>query len=368
MDSLMKRLTYLILMMLSTSVFADTLALKEGHPQSYEVKKGDTLWDISAYFLDDPWKWPRLWGANPQIANPHLIYPGDMLTLVFINGQPRLVKKPLVRRSPQGRVINKNSAIPMVDLASIQSYILQNRVENELWLEQQPQVMGGERESRHHTTGDIIYVDARLPMGQKLGMYEEGRIFHIDDEEIEGHDRELILASSGRVVESGDVSKVELLSNLRETKAGYKVLAIEDEALMSAFYMPTAATLSQPAHVLAIADGKREAGHLDVIYFDRGSKAGVKAGQVLELYLDGEEIAIDNDGKPVQASDRSLYDKLIGSTFADRQVKMPDIYRGNILVFKTFNHQSMGLIMLNERPVRVGDKLVIPDSLVLEIE
>ena len=145
-------------------------------------------------------------------------------------------------------------------------------------------------------------------------------------------------------------------------------MVIEDEALMSAFYMPTAATLSEPANVVAIADDTREAGHFDVIYFDRGNNDGVRAGQVFDLYLDGEEIALDNEGKPVQAGDRSLYDKLLGSISSERQLKMPDIYRGNILVFKTFEHLSMGLIMLNKRPVRVGDKLVTPDSLVLEVE
>lgn len=92
MDTLMKRLLLLASLMLGcTFVFADTLTLKSGHPESYVVKKGDTLWDISAFFLKDPWRWPKLWGANPQVANPHLIYPGDRLTLVFIDGVPRLV-------------------------------------------------------------------------------------------------------------------------------------------------------------------------------------------------------------------------------------------------------------------------------------
>ena len=361
MDTPMKRLILLGLMILSCSfVFADTLTLKSGHPDSYVVKKGDTLWDISAYFLKDPWRWPKLWGANPQIANPHLIYPGDQLTLVFIDGEPRLVVKPHIRKSPEGRVLPKGGAIPAVDLSLIQPYLVQNRVVDAAWLAEQPMVLGGESESKHHVMGDIVYVQGELVVGDKFGVYAEGRQF-VSPESGDDLGQEAILTASGRVIESGPISKVQLLSNLRETKAGYRVLPIGDDSLMSAYFMPQAATT--PASVLASEKSVREMGKLDVVYIDRGSKDGVESGHVFSIFRDGVGIVIDGDGQPVKPEDRSSYEDLFSSISSDNEIKMPDIYRGKLMVFKVFDKVSLGLILINEKPVRVKDKLIQPNSL-----
>ena len=296
MEIPMKRLILLALMTFNcTFVAADTLTLKAGHPESYVVKKGDTLWDISAAFLNDPWKWPRLWDVNPQIANPHLIYPGDQLTLVFVDGQPRLVRngdmvdsaKPHVKKSPEGRIIAKSNAIPAVDLALIEHYLVQNRVVATDWLAEQPMVLAGESPSRHHIVGDVIYIDAELPMNQKYGVYERGREF-FNKASGEAIGQEAILASTGQVVESGKVSKIKLLTSFRETKAGFRVMPMESDSLMSAYFTPKPAELKTPAVVLAIESKMREAGKLDVVYLDKGTQDGVEPGVVFSIYRDGE--------------------------------------------------------------------------------
>ena len=66
-------------------------ALAPNAPESYVVKRGDTLWALSSMYLTSPWRWPELWGMNKQqIANPHLIYPGQELRLVKEGGRARL--------------------------------------------------------------------------------------------------------------------------------------------------------------------------------------------------------------------------------------------------------------------------------------
>jgi len=87
-----KRMLLGLLLYLSMGVvLADTIKLKSDHPDRYVVVKGDTLWDISARFLESPWRWPEVWSFNPQIKNPHLIYPGDEVYLDYdAEGRPIL--------------------------------------------------------------------------------------------------------------------------------------------------------------------------------------------------------------------------------------------------------------------------------------
>ncbi|MBR9728839.1 LysM peptidoglycan-binding domain-containing protein [Shewanella intestini] len=365
MDLCMRRLLILAFLALNiTQVNADTLTLKAGHPDTYVVKKGDTLWDISGYFLKDPWRWPTLWGHNPQIANPHLIYPGDRLTLVFIDGKPRLVVKQHLVKSVEGRIKPKNGAIPAVDLSLIHQYLNQNRVVDEQWLDGLPIVLSGESPSRHHIIDDIVYVNAKLPSGQKVLIYQPAREFtNKDSGEVLG--REIIVSASGRVVDSGDISKVQLLSNLRETRVGFKVAPVDDDSLMPAYFVPQAAQ-TEGASVLATVGNIREVGKLDVVYLDKGSEDGVRPGNVFSIYRDGEEIIIGNDGVPVRVIDRTSYEKVLAYFSEDNVTKMPDIFHGKLMVFKVFDKTSMGLIMHSDRPVRVGDKLMIPEKLTLK--
>ena len=88
--SIKKLLGMVLAALLTGSLVAADVALNPNHPDRYVVVKGDTLWDISAMFLRDPWLWPEVWYVNPQVSNPHLIYPGDIVYLVFIDGKPQL--------------------------------------------------------------------------------------------------------------------------------------------------------------------------------------------------------------------------------------------------------------------------------------
>ena len=121
-----------------TSLWADELTLNKSAPKSYIVKKGHTLWDISGVFLTQPWLWPKLWRLNPEVSNPHLIYPGEELRLVFDeNGEPMLVKgKPKLKWSPKIRKqLKDQNPISTLPLHLISPYIKYDSIATEDMLE-----------------------------------------------------------------------------------------------------------------------------------------------------------------------------------------------------------------------------------------
>src|SRR5207344_1139024 len=102
-------LAVLTAMLLTLATYAYAAEMVQDHPSTYTVRKGDTLWDISARFLKKPWLWPEIWQANPQVKNPHLIYPGDVLSLVYIGGRPYV-------SGPQVHTGEPVSTIPLGDI------------------------------------------------------------------------------------------------------------------------------------------------------------------------------------------------------------------------------------------------------------
>ncbi|MBY5994194.1 LysM peptidoglycan-binding domain-containing protein [Ferrimonas balearica] len=359
----MRIVTLLLAGLLSLPLFADTLTLKPGHPQTYVVKKGDTLWDISALFLDDPWRWPKLWGANPQIANPHLIYPGDRLTLVYLDGEPRLVRKPVKRMSPEMGIQSKGGAIPALPLSVIEPYLSYQQVLGEEALLDTPQVIGGERDATRYTMGDVVFINAQLPLGEKYGVYMLSRRFNDPDTQ-EFLGQEALMTATGRVIESGEVSRIELLSMRQEVKPGQRVMPIQEDLMMPAYMMPTAAPEGADGRVIASDAMVREIGPLEVAIINRGTQDGAAAGQVYAIHKEGTEVVEHKDGTFVEPVDRRAYDNMVAMISDGRTIKQPEVYRGELMLFKTYDRVSLGLIVNGRRPVRVLDLLARPEPMV----
>ena len=144
--------------LIAGSIFAADVVLNPDHPDRYVVVKGDTLWDISAKFLREPWYWPEIWYVNPQVANPHLIYPGDVLTLVYVDGKPQIrVDHGTEKLSPKIRVESLEQAIPTIPLDAIAQFLTKPLVVSEDALNRAPYVVASADEHVVTGAGDRVY-------------------------------------------------------------------------------------------------------------------------------------------------------------------------------------------------------------------
>ena len=158
------RKSLLALLLLAAGGLAQAdVQLKDGHPEQYTVVKGDTLWDISGRFLSQPWKWPELWHANPQIQNPDLIYPGDTLSLTYVDGKPQLMlnraaSRGTIKLSPQVRSTPMAEAIPTIPLEKINAFLFNNRImESNQEFTAAPYVIAGDGESVVMGAGNTVF-------------------------------------------------------------------------------------------------------------------------------------------------------------------------------------------------------------------
>ena len=372
---LKRLLAVLTAMLLTLATFAFAAELRGDHPSTYTVVKGDTLWDISARFLSKPWLWPEIWQANPQVKNPHLIYPGDVLSLVYINGQPRLTSEP-------GPQIRTGEAIETIPLSQIEPWLKQLTVVQDP--KSFPYVVGLEEDRLLTSSGQVAYVRGLtgaqpgqlVQVARPVSYYAMGKIknghrlggltpldFRADRLHIhwgygdapteafgEKLGYELMLHSIGEVTRvQGEVAVVLLRDEGREVKVGDRILPVEDLPYCNCFAPHAASSIPEGAQILAVADGLRFSGPRSVVALSIGARDGVDNGTVYSMWHDGAlRPDIVRNRNPLAA-------------YGDR-LAMPDDYLGHVMVFRTFDKVSYGLVMDAIRPARVGDLLKHPDA------
>ncbi len=364
-------------MLVTVAVYAAGAQLRGDHPDSYTVRRGDTLWDISAKFLTKPWLWPEIWQANPQVRNPHLIYPGDVLNLSFING-PRLRLQPQVH--PEGEAV---AAIP---LSELKMFLKDMRVMDSNAVSSAPYVVGLEEARLRGAVGQNIYVRGlQGEPGQRWAIVRPSHVFRgfeqqdpndaendiaahgldsnaamvnapwSEDSRNDGHygkgddlGVEVSVIGTAETLRTGDPSTLLLLNSTQEIRSGDRVMPIDDSPY-DAFYYPHAPkSLPANAHVNGFADALDAAGSRQVVMLSVGAKDGIDNGTTFTIYEPGETIHDD------VAS--NSWRRGVGKT-----VTLPDEYVGHVMVFRTFDRVSYGLIMDGLRPVHIGGRLRMPE-------
>lgn len=314
-------------------------------PKSYTVKRGDTLWGIATMFLRDPWLWPEIWYVNPRIENPHLIYPGDVLALAYgADGRPQvqLVSGGAARLDPRLRSSPLDGAIPTIPYSAIAAFLSRPTILSTDQVKHAPHVMAFRDEHVVGGTGHEFYVrdlnaapNARFTVvhvGEPLKDPDTGRMMGYQG----------IYTATAVITRPGNPAKGLLTDSARETLPGDLVLAANTDT-------PASLTLRVPhnevrGRIMSVIDGVRLIGQYDVVIINRGKEDGVDAGDVL---------AIDQTGGYVRdAGDGSSSEFGFGHGSLQR---LPNERAGTLLLFKTFDHMSYGLVVGESSPARVAD-------------
>jgi hypothetical protein len=324
--------------------------LRPDHPDTYTVVKGDTLWDISGRFLQRPWLWPELWRVNPQIENPHLIYPGDRISLVWVDGQPQLalergdagrtvrVTPSDERLTPMVRSTPLESSIPAIRLDAIQAFLVPNRVLAPADLDAAPYVLQGESERLVLGAGDRLYVRGVLTHSDSFNVVRKGPLY-VDPDTKEVLGQEATYVGLGRAVaQDRDVATLAVSNSRQEVHIGDRVLPTEERRLESTFY-PRALSQEVGGQIISVFGGVTQVGQYDVVVINRGEREGLEPGTVFAIHKRGA---------------------LARDPIARQNVRLPSERAGLVMIFRTFEKLSYGLVLETERPLAVFDQVRNP--------
>jgi len=320
-------------------------------PKHYTVKRGDTLWGIASMYLRDPWLWPEVWILNPQIPNPHLIYPGDTLALAYgADGRPQvsLEQAGAVRLDPRLRNSALDSAIPTIPYSAIAAFLSRPTVVTADEMRHAPYVLAFR--DKHEIAGAGIEVYIRnLPAAENARF----AIVHVgnelrdpDDGKVVGY--EGIYTATALVQRPGDPAKALLIDTARETLRGDRLLSAD------ASETPVTFALRAPAsdvhgRIIDVVGGTELAGQYAVVVINRGKRHGLEPGNVLAVDQAGDVVRdLYRGGKTIGNTNG------LGTSFAPR-VRLPDERNGTLLVFKVFDRVSFGLIVGASDTIHVAD-------------
>ena len=322
----------------------DASIIKPTAPMSYVVKRGDTLWGIASMFLKDPWLWPEVWYINPQVANPHLIYPGDTLSLAYgADGRPQIRLTAQggsgARLDPRLRSDPVDGAIPTIPYQAIAAFLSRPSLLTPEQIKDAPYVLAFRDQHEIAGTGNEVYI-------RNLTAVNNSRysIVHVgdplrdpDDGKVVGY--EGIYTGTALIAKSdGKVTKAVLVDSTRETLRGDKVLASDNDVPLN--FQPMAPRGNVKGQIIAVVDGTDLIGQYQIVVVNRGLRDGIANGTVL---------AVDQHGIKVRdtyANGASFTRKSqdVDTSFA-KQVQLPDERIATVLMFKTFNRISYGLVL-----------------------
>jgi LysM repeat protein len=323
--------------------------IKPSAPTQYTVKRGDTLWGISNVFLKNPWEWPEIWYVNPKIQNPHRIYPGDVLVLAYDKGghpQVTIGMAGALHLNPSLRSTPLDDAIPTIPLASIAAFLSRPAMLARDDVKKAPYVLAFPDEHQAGGNDQIVYARglAASPAGSRYSVMHIGDPI-VDPESGKTLGYEGIYAATAVVQRPAAVTRTVLVDAARETLRGDCM--VPDTGTTPLNFFPRAPSQKVRGQIISVIDNVELIGQYDIVAINRGGRDGVGPGTVLAIDEAGDVVP---DRGPASYADTDR--NAIGLT---KSVRLPTGRAGTLLVFKSYDDMSFGLVIGASTPMRVAD-------------
>lgn len=320
------------------------VALQPDHPQTYTVAPGDTLWSIAGRFLRNPWQWRQIWRENPQIRNPHRIYPGDVLRFSFDpNGQPYLEvasreEVPLLKLSPEVRVEDIVQPIPPVPRDAVESFLARGQIHTKADWRKMPYIVADDDNQAVYADRDRVYA-----RGANLDQ-SRYQVFRIGEELREpGSGRSLgvpgIYLGQAVLEQEGDPATFRLTNTIAPARPGDRLLEIEENPEVYSFDPHPAPPDTEGSIIALLNSDATQITQYSTVILNLGAQEGMQPGHVLAIF--GKE--------------RRIADPVAGGT-----VQLPGERAGLLMIYKVHDLVSYGLVMQAERPIHMHDRVATP--------
>ena len=334
---------------------APAIQVKQNHPKQYTVKKGDTLWDISSMFLRDPWYWPEIWQKNPQVKNPHLIFPGDVLTLVYIDGVPQIlvnqamagyqtgtVRLPVKKLSPSIRRDEISTSIPTIPSDAIRQFTTRPRIVTKAELEAAPYILGSDDEHLILGQGNRVYIRGELDKERvRFTVFRPGtELIDPQTKELLGY--EAIYAGEVHIKKYDDPAIGVLTFTEREVLIGDRLLPT-DKSSLATLYFPKLPDRQLSGQVISLFDALFGIAKYQIAVINIGIRDGIEVGNLLASYTRGKTVT-DNFDQLDKGDD----------------IKLPDERSGLLMIFRAFDNVSYGLVMESTNVIHKYDVVATP--------
>ena len=390
-----KILFSMVLVFSCSALWAADVPLNPTHPQTYTVIKGDTLWDIAGKFLTKPWQWPEVWQVNPQIQNPNLIYPGDEIFLSDVNGKPVLGLRRNasggrnIKLSPTVREELRAAAIPAIPLDAISQFLSRPLVVTKNQIERSPYVVASQDNHLAVGVGAKVYLRGLgAGTGNRYSVFRPGKAY-IDPDTGDTLGYEALHIADLAISRFDETSTGQLTWANREVLKGDRVMPQEEQEYPS--FLPRAPESAIDGQIISVIDGVSQISRHNVVVINRGTADGLASGHVLAIFQQGAEVSdqigaeiafhehrdamqqateqnpsavgrffdhIANGTRDAKlAVDRALGEKIGGTP---KKIRMPEERAGELLIFRTFERVSYGLVMNTQRAAHVLDHVRNP--------